>query len=1326
MKFVTYAQNFEDVLLWRALGEVANGFYIDVGANDPVEHSVTKAFYDRGWRGINLEPLPNFHAAFTTQRPRDINLAIAAGASAGEVTLYDVPAVNGWATVDAQVAHAHEADGFALATVQVPMRTLTSVCEEHASGDIHFLKIDVEGFEAEVLKGMDFARWRPWVLVVEATLPNSREVNFDVWEPLLTRHGYTFAYFDGLNRYYVAPEHIDLMAKLNVQANVFDAFLSCHLVWAWEKSEATDEALLVSQTQAVDLGRQVVLATDRAEVAEQQNRTYEALIEQRAQEHARLIELRAQEYARLIELRAREYEEALLALQGEHAEQLAALSAQHEIALTDQADEHERIFSAQTADMHRLGAWASDLERRILEMQKSASWRLTAPLRTLGVWYGKVAIPPAKHLEHLLLWLMGRKILRKLLVPYIERFPALERRMGRWAASRQTPAAVPAAVPQAQQFDESAALQAYPMSTRKVYRDLARVCGSLERPSAARPGAARATKRPRLAYLSPLPPQKTGIADYSAELVPELAKYYDIALVSNQTETSDPWIRANLTVHDVAWFEAHGEEFDRVIYHMGNNPVHREMFGLMERFPGVVVMHDFFLGNVIAVLDDTGFTPGAFLRALYGSHGWRALIDHRSQGTIASLWKYPCNKAVLDGADGVIVHSAFSRELADHWYGSGYAQAWHTVPLLRGDAFRIDRSEARDRLGLGAADFLVCSFGMLGVAKLNEKTLQAWLESPLAEDEHCKLVFVGDNDSGPYGRGLLQAIDESSARARIAITGFVDQALYQTYLAACDVAVQLRSRTRGESSASVLDCLLHGVPTIANRHGANAELPDSVLVKIDDVFTQADLVGALVELRRDASLREKLGNAARQHVATCHTPAQVGLLYRDAIEQCVQVSDKRIYKRSLEALSVGGAPGVASVQEMLATAHAIAANQPRPAPRQLLVDVSAVVQTDMKTGIQRVVRSILTALLESPPAGFRVEPVYSNGHGDPYRYAGRYMREAFGLEWAPAEDAPIEAGAQDQFLGLDLFMGGTRLNRQRLQGFRDRGMQVFFVVYDVLPLLRPDCFPESSEADFRGWLETIAEVSHGLVCISRAVADELKTWLVANPPERASPLKIGYFHLGADIGASVPTFGLPKDAEQQLEQIRQRPSFLTVGTVEPRKGHAQALAAFERLWAQGVEVNYVIVGMHGWLVDALALRIKNHPELGKRLFWLQGVSDEMLLKLYSACAGLLASSEGEGFGLPLIEAAQHHLPVVARNLPVFREVMDAHAFYFDGLGADNLADSLMEWLQLYRAGAAPASGGLQWLTWGQSAQQLLDTIERAMWCHEVPGRVNSG
>jgi glycosyltransferase involved in cell wall biosynthesis len=841
--------------------------------------------------------------------------------------------------------------------------------------------------------------------------------------------------------------------------------------------------------------------------------------------------------------------------------------------------------------------------------------------------------------------------------------------------------------------------------------------------AARRAAAAAVPARPRLAYVSPLPPQHSGIADYSAELIPELARFYDVELIVDQPEVGAPLATAGYPLRQLAWFEEHGGEFDRVVYHFGNSGVHRHMFELIRRHRGVVVLHDFFLSGVLDNLETDGYLTQGYLRAMYESHGYTGLADLQRIGRNPSIWKYPLNKGVLDHAAGVIVHSEFSKDLARHWYGPQAASGWLTVPLLRGLHQAPQREAARARLGIGADQYLVCSFGMLGRTKLNAELLDAFLASKLGADPRCRLVFVGENDPGPYGAALERTIEASTAKGRVTMTGFVSAETYADYAAASDCAVQLRSHTRGETSAAVLDCLLHGAPTIVNAHGSSAEIADDVLLKIDDLFGRDQLGAALERLHADPALRERYSERARAFMQEQHAPARAGAAMAAAIEQASAADPQRHYRRLLDALGALGGDG--GERELIETASAVAHNLPPQAPRQLFVDISALVQSDLKTGIQRVVRSVLLAMIAAPPAGFRIEPVYSHGGNRGYLYARRFAMEMVGAPALALEDAPLELRRGDLFLGLDLFTNGTTQNHGCLQAMRELGVEIHFVMYDLLPVLRPEVFPFGTERYFKEYIGTVAAVADGVVCISRAVADELADWLRENGPRRLTPLQIGYFHLGADIDASAPSTGLPPNAAEVFEAVSARPSFLMVGTLEPRKGQRQALAALDLLWQRGVDANLVVVGKQGWMVDELAERMHAHPEKGQRLFWLPGVSDEMLLELYRRSAALLAASEGEGFGLPLIEAAQHGIPIIARELPVFREVAGEHARYFSGLEADDLARALESWLALHRDGAAPVSTGMPWLTWSESAAQLLRAVLGGQWYREVPASLAS-
>lgn len=383
---------------------------------------------------------------------------------------------------------------------------------------------------------------------------------------------------------------------------------------------------------------------------------------------------------------------------------------------------------------------------------------------------------------------------------------------------------------------------------------------------------------------------------------------------------------------------------------------------------------------------------------------------------------------------------------------------------------------------------------------------------------------------------------------------------------------------------------------------------------------------------------------------------------------------------------------------------------PTGKPR-LLVDISQLCRHDGKSGIQRVVRSILLEWLSHPPEGYEVEPIYTRVEEPFYRYATQFVATFLEQPADKAQDEALDYRAGDVYICLDLLLDVLPQRQPYFDTLHAHGVSVFFVVYDLLILQMRHCFSDHLYQHYVNWISTIARYD-GALCISQAVADELSEWMVEHGPKRQRPLRIGAFHLGADIEQSVPSTGIPKDPAMRIEVLEPNPNFLMVGTLEPRKGHAQAFAAFEQLWAADVEANLIIVGKRGWLVDDLASRIEKHPQFGKRLLWLDGVSDEYLEHVYNHSQCLIAASIGEGFGLPLIEAAQHGMPIIARDLPVFREVAGEHALYFKGDEPQVLADTVERWLGLFATGAHPTSTDMPWLTWKQSATQLIDEISR--------------
>lgn len=813
--------------------------------------------------------------------------------------------------------------------------------------------------------------------------------------------------------------------------------------------------------------------------------------------------------------------------------------------------------------------------------------------------------------------------------------------------------------------------------------------------------------RPRLIHVSPLPPVRSGIADYSARLLRELDRHYDIEVVVDQPEMTDPWVQANFPVRSLHWFLQHADACERILYHFGNSPFHAHMFGMLRRHPGVVILHDSWLGAARNWMAHDAGDPQSFPRLLYDSHGYAGLLHDLRHGRAATLDAWPVNRDVIDQALGVIVHSNYAVNQARRHYGAAAADKFTVVPFPK-ERTHGDRRLARRLLGIEPSDFVVCSFGMLAPTKLNHRLLAAWLQSPLAADACCHLIFVGENHGGDYGQALSATIAAAMGGERIHITGFVGADSYADYLDAADVAVQLRTDSRGETSAAVFDVLAHGLPLIVNAHGTATELPEAAVLRIADHFSDTELAVALQALRDDAERRATLAVAAGRQIQQEHHPAEVALRYHDAIEHFVGQTPAAEQQRLLVNMQRAQPELAADGPVLRELQLALAANRPRLDRPRVYVDVTATASSDLHTGIERVVHGVLSALLQLEQMQYRIEPVRLE--------AGRYVHatpctlQLLGHPPLALPEDEVQPRAGDILLGLDWVADALPLNTALLDAWRVRGVRMLFVVYDLLPVRRPEWFPDGIAQMHARWLQCIGHHADALLCISRFVADDVRRWFDEHPPVRRDELSLGYFYPGNDPAAARPSSGLPTDAADVLQRLRASPSFLTVGTIEPRKGHAFVLEAFERLWAAGVEANLVVVGRQGWMSEALAERLRAHARAGSQLIWLERASDEYLEQVYDSARALVAASEAEGFGLPLVEAARRGLPVIARDIPVFREVSSVFASYFDGDDVGSLVEALRQAIAIDRPRRLPdADAVLSWQdTTGRMWEMLSD------------------
>ena len=590
-------------------------------------------------------------------------------------------------------------------------------------------------------------------------------------------------------------------------------------------------------------------------------------------------------------------------------------------------------------------------------------------------------------------------------------------------------------------------------------------------------------RRRRLAFVCPMPPQRTGIAAYAVDLLPELSRDFDIELIVHQEEVRLPPVLVSLPVRQSAWFAEHGQEYDQVLYQFGNSPFHSHMFALLQRHPGVVVLHDFFLGGALLHAQATGALPQAWTRALLHAHGYAAVRASEAGAGKTEVHKaWPANLGVLETATRVIVHSLHARQLAADWYGARATRRIDLAPLPRTAPPLRDRRAARAALGIGDDVFLVCSFGFVAPNKLTHELLQAWLASSLGSTPGCALVLVGANHDSPYGARIDEIVRDAGPQANIRIAGWCDDATYRDYLQAADVGVQLRTNAQGESSAAILDCLNHGLPTIANANGSMSELPDGSFWRLPDDFEIAELGKALESLHADPARRQALGARASEAIEAGFRPAHCAALYRATLDQAeAERAARQTAWRA--ALAQAAPPGeLADKASLVRLAAQLAQDPSGPPPlrRQLLVDVSSWADGGAPAGD---VRQWLLALLQPEQGPLRIEPVVFRRENGVLacRYARNATGRLLGLGWGRQDEPLADLARGDVFLAPDALAPAIldAAHDGILAGWRGAG---------ILINLRLGATPDAEAAPL---LRGLAPHADRWLCPSEAVAQQL-------------------------------------------------------------------------------------------------------------------------------------------------------------------------------------------------------------------------------------------
>lgn len=1522
MTFISYAQNREDVMLWRALKEVELGFYVDVGANHPVDDSVTKAFYDRGWSGVNIEPLAEHFAQLQAERPRDINLKAAAGATDGEIDLFNT-GVRGLATVSSSVAEMHRAAGLATSSSRVPLRRLAGVFEEYAKGDVHFLKIDVEGFERDVLEGMDFSRFRPWIVVVEATTPNSQRTETG-WEPLLLDAAYRYVYFDGLNRYYTAVERDALAVSFSSPPNVFDNFVSAERVRLRQVLDATilraEQAEIrlwqseqrVSNAEAYSRSLQLELDTLYGSTSWRVTRPLRQLMTRLRQQPAivpdvptdlsppagteavadEATSIAVPAAASLFPARTGRSErfnpaafplcplspETMLLTQPSlgsqeywfrflgHVEShysLAIINRGLAIALDDLT--HERLAFVP----YHLVPYANPANlpasqkvrletmfgREIPDLSSDRTVSLVhhyplivdpekSRFRCVVFFWEETAVPDStvRHINDnfdavLVASSFVKRVLRNsgcplpifvipvgidhLIGPEVPPIGALkpsDDRVFRFLHVSSAFERKGVDVLLRVFFDTFSATDPVELFIKTFPNPHNRVREQLAELTAVRSDAPKVVIDEshmddagmlalyRSAQAMVLPTRGEGFNLPAAEamalglpvIVTAFGAHVDFC--ARRTALPIPFhfsrSRSHLKSSEACWVEpdvvALGDQM-RVLYgeimsgsvdlslrrqaaldhvrqtYTWQNSAQAVMASVawLDSREGAAQRH--IVGRRLTLLGPWMTRCGVaeynqnLLSAFGDSWSLRVYCDSRTMpnpvqsiyqpawvaGDVASVCGV-LDEIVRDRPDVLLVeHQPSLFRLADdvcdrlaalsrmgcvvilelhstlqllHEYRESLVSVRAIAALRTLDRIIVHNPEDFDCLlalgivsnvlllplgvvqprgtslpaarrsdwGIGDDDLVLGCFGFI----LPHKGIDTLVETvaPLAEATQRKVHLIGLNATmDAQSEGTVASYQE---RARA--LGVDSQISWITDYRPIDECVQLLEmadyvvfpykQTRESASAAVTIGLATLKPVLVSPLPIFSDLSECTWRMSGE--SVEDIVRAVCDLESSPEDIEQL-RAGQQEWLAERSWARIS-------PRLEAVIDGLLVDRAFGAATGGG-------QERALTERVDAA----VGNAQLLVDVSSLFFDTAETDVRRVALRILEELLAAPPKGFGVCPVYGVP-GQGYRYTSKYS-PCLDSDGADRSEQPVKVSSGDVFLGLDQWAHLCPIAEAELRGFRLAGARIHFVIYDVIPLRYPHYASSEVCNAAVNWMRVVAREADSLLCVSSSVVVETRIWLKEHT-EDSPLLKVKCFSLGSDVanlgGAAVAS----EEETSLLARIGNAPSFLMVGTLVPRKGQSEALEAFDDLWRQGLAVNLVLIGTAGLSAGDLSTRIRTHPEFGQRLFWLEEARDELLDRLFAAGSCLLAASGAEGFCLPMFKAAQHHLSVVARDIPVFREIAREHAYYFSDVHPEALAATIRTWLSLESAGLVPRSSSIGRVTWQRSLHQLLNCI----------------
>jgi len=387
-------------------------------------------------------------------------------------------------------------------------------------------------------------------------------------------------------------------------------------------------------------------------------------------------------------------------------------------------------------------------------------------------------------------------------------------------------------------------------------------------------------KKQKIAFFSPLPPQRSGISDYSLELLPFLSKYADIDIYVDdlQEEISSDFLKYNYKIFNYREFESKKDMYDNTIYQFGNSSYHVYMYDIALKHSGIVVLHDFYLSGLVNYMAHTTNTPQLFFDTLEYSHA----KEGENMSVEQAIKQFPLNKKIIDNAKAIIVHSDYAKKLFEDFYADTY-NVLKIDQIIKTPSEKFLQNKEKYKTKLNLHDTIsIAAFGHISQTKQYDFILQSMIEYSLFSQYDFKLIFVGEFVCQHYKKSILDTIEKNNLQDRVIITGFVDDELYKEYLMASDIGLNLRTDSRGETSRALLMNMAYALTTIVNDYATFAEFENETLAKVK-LNDSKDFVEKVKLLIANGSIRNGIAANAYKYIMNKHNAFSISDEYNQAM-----------------------------------------------------------------------------------------------------------------------------------------------------------------------------------------------------------------------------------------------------------------------------------------------------------------------------------------------------------------------------------------------------------------------------------------------------------